>query len=928
MPHIRENRTLSAVFLAGALILISACSGDGASDDIGRSVQIELSHYSARPASSVEILGLDPQEYNPAELTIYLEEFEAPVQLNTAGKLVFVVPLVQLDGNLPASSQDLPVNFYHAGKLLAQLDQSFTVEVLPSASQTTAAIADELVSLTSDLKTVVESLYAEESVDRVIIISALEAYRQLLEDDENSLQEILSGTSTEFSLSAEELELLDALFASSGTLELLSQLSKQLGLATQSPYRARLASNPGTLDCGTYPPDLRLACKMQLYQIIKDIGGQVINPTAQTFGLTAGSVVSVIGIGAPVAAYPAGMVGAFVSLFDFIVNKIVVGVLPAKVTQFYLEVPDKVVSIDEVIESNVMITAENDAPNITLVDMISQLLNTLGMQQPQQIQIYTEVLENAGDAFLNIFVNLLSAYGSEYNMDITLDNINMPYLVWGPIEITSTELVTPYSFDHDIVSPADETVHWVSGQNYGEVSIDARIRTGSEILLFSLPSGIEYSYGAFGDNILITDPVTIKVAPELVINASMAETIDPSGINGIEVRVGYRDPLTEEVNWNPDINVTLSVTGGYLETDSGVTDAEGYFFSSVELADCSLGVEIGVLVEGIAGSEESTTLSSENSNDITMTINPQNPRLDPDEYVDFDVTVAGTVCSDVLWSAEGGTISSTSGEYVAGNETGQGFQVTATLVSIPGVNASTSIVIGGLDITDLGVGAGTVDSTDSCSYSYTKGGWAEIVETGEELQLRLGRESGGYSDLYGFYWRYLAFTIEEDGAVINGTFWGTGRRLASGGVRDAIAQPQNVDEYSSITGNVTADGLTFNYTWDEGCILTYSYDITWPTSDGVEINGTFSGSNDSGNYSLTLTTIEGVISGSGAYSSSDEDYSYTSTVDSTGTLGDSILSIRLSYEGSHNDAGFVVYHGGIVNSETLYLYAPRVLLSQ
>ncbi|MFN8186258.1 MAG: hypothetical protein U0R69_04185 [Gaiellales bacterium] len=129
--------------------------------------------------------------------------------------------------------------------------------------------------------------------------------------------------------------------------------------------------------------DAALAHKMQVYEQVKLFGEQVIAATSSTWstylGTAAGALNLVFNI--PAARVPAAIIGVVLGLTDFTLNKIVLGLMPARISSLDLAVANPTPKPGEATNATLDLEVVNDPPQIGIQDVTSALA---GSRRPRR----------------------------------------------------------------------------------------------------------------------------------------------------------------------------------------------------------------------------------------------------------------------------------------------------------------------------------------------------------------------------------------------------------------------------------------------------------------------------------------------------------------------------------------------------------------
>lgn len=455
---------------------------------------------------------------------------------------------------------------------------------------TVAASTDEAVAL---------ALAPDPSLEHGYALALLGAARELLTGEaEGSLAPQLSALAND---APEALALVDGILAGSGALERVQVVASRLeGI---SAVAERAAPQRRTTEL----TDTELAMRMQLYVMVRDVGQQVIGETTSTWGTWMGTVVggiSFVGVGGTVAAPGvalAGTIGTVLGLVNTAVNTIALSYLPAQIDSFELTADPLVVAPGEVAQTEIWIQASNQPATITTLDLVDLVLNAMGVLpgslpsgHPRRVALIQTI-----DYFLGIFRGLLSNYASQVpTSDLAFDVASIPSMTWRA-RVTDARYVTPLSHTPEVIDATDAGIlAWrAATDGEGEGRIFARIDSGPDVTSLVQIPGYEYDAGAFGDQILTTETLSVYVSPPLLVVASMDDEISEGGINGLEVRAGTVSAIGDTL-WLENVLIECVAMGGSVDPAAGVTGPDGRFDTYTAYADGETEIDVSFDVYG------------------------------------------------------------------------------------------------------------------------------------------------------------------------------------------------------------------------------------------------------------------------------------------------------------------------------------------
>ncbi|MCB1163246.1 hypothetical protein KDL67_11225 [bacterium] len=528
------------------------------------------------------------------------------MSLSPSGQLLGAVPFLAAgtDGQSPPGAAQT-VTLSAGGAVVGVAEAAFTVTPLAPAPGSTAALGEALADVGVELERIADALAPEPGAEEQWTMAVAGALAELVNgDDPHSLSSAFED------LAASDpaiLALLDAYLAGSGILERTEDL-----LAGLAALAVPIERDTTVID------DVVLARKMQFYVIAKLFGETVVHETAEEYAYTVGLATGLIGIGADVPG--AAIVGAVIAVADFAVNKVLLGVLPATVTDFTLTLEDPDLLLGETTDARVDLTAVNAPPGVGIQDFVGLTLNLLGLGASGQTETFAQILESTASFYLATVQQLLSTYSDahpELGLDISVNLV--PPLAWSTT-IHDPRLVDCLSYAPAVVDGLDDAVNWRAGTTQlGAGDIYARIAVGSEAQLLDLPPGFEYSGGAFGENVLATETVTVSVTGTLVMELQLDSVIEPGQTKPLTVHAGYAVPGGQPL-WSPGLHVDVAAEGGTVDPAEGDTGGDGSFFTLVTLDEGSTEVLISVTVSDDLFNAVTETVSAGTSPASTLRV--------------------------------------------------------------------------------------------------------------------------------------------------------------------------------------------------------------------------------------------------------------------------------------------------------------------
>ncbi|MBT8333455.1 MAG: hypothetical protein KJP19_03410 [Deltaproteobacteria bacterium] len=400
-----------------------------------------------------------------------------------------------------------------------------TLEPLLRADGSSDAIEQNLLNINTQLTTIGDALVSIPGEHQQYMNTVIETFNQMLTGDcDNCLK-------TQLDLLAQEggQELLDALLAQGGLVEYFSNLEAFLtqyadGLAA---VQASIAPSSSFIQPAFAMPeqtDVMLAYQMQFYEVAKLFGEEVIAQTGTDFGNTLGLAIGLFGaLGGtlPAVTTPVVITGAILFYMDFLVNKIMVGLLPGQLDKIDLDFDALILEKDEVTDSTITIHASNIRPQLTLNYLIGTAINMMGWSGAGNAPgVVVSTLESISTFLIFTMQGLFTQYASahpELNLQLNIGAI-VPPITW-TAKATDERLIKCVSLAPSLLTPMPDELNWQADDTLlGEGRVYVRPALGDEARIVPLPIGFTYAGGAFGNDVINSNIVTLTVAIIIIIN--------------------------------------------------------------------------------------------------------------------------------------------------------------------------------------------------------------------------------------------------------------------------------------------------------------------------------------------------------------------------------------------------------------------------
>ena len=574
--------SLTAMVLLVLVTVAAGCGGDSATGPPEEPAELGIRPDAGTPGTVFAITGIVVPAAKVEQTTLIVGGSPSSLTLSPNGQLLGIVPLLAAgtDGGAPPAAP-VDVELWQDGVLLARGAGALTVNALAAAPGATADLAAELAALADALRRVSPLLITDPGVEEQWWTAASGALDSLVRGDgpgglagaQRELQEQAPAT----------LALLDAYLAGSGVLDRTRMLVAGL----------RAVAESGPDKTATLTQDVVLARRMQFYVLAKLFGETVVAETAEEFAYVVGMPAGLIGIGADIPAM--AVVGAVLAVADFAVNKILLGLLPAELTELTLTLEDTQLLMGEVTTARVDVLARNAPPGVGIQDFVGLMLNVMGVGAGPQTATFAEILEGTAQFYLSTMQQLLSVYSAahpELGLDISVALV--PALEW-TATVHDPRLVTRNSFTPDLIAGQPTEVNWRAATNKtGTGAIYTATANGPEALLLDLAPGFTYLGGAFGESVMASATVEIEVTGTLALEIDLPPTIAPDQLVQLDIRAGFVGTEGTGTVWSPGIALSIAASGGSVGDSAGVTGADGTFTTVVELASGSNAVTVSV----------------------------------------------------------------------------------------------------------------------------------------------------------------------------------------------------------------------------------------------------------------------------------------------------------------------------------------------
>lgn len=520
---------------------------------------------------------------------------------------ITIIPLLfsTSDSTWPiASATPLDVVLYLDSSAVDTAFGMITVDSLPHADGAADSLIQDLLHGANAIRQITLSLNIQDTLLQGVCL----AMDEMLVTGENSLTAIINGTSPIAEGEALPRDLFSALLVSTGMSDAVSTWSDGLQEIEQSAakYPTNGLSTAAVDDEG-------LAYRMQMYSLLEGFSSQVINQTALEWNKYS-AVLGCAGVAFPPLGFIEFIVSFVVAELDFIFNKLALALLPARITSFDLNFAEHEIKPGDTTAAIVYISARNNPPNITPLDIVTQVINgmaladwisNLGEARRFLPQNFEEIVQGLTTWFLGVINNAL---GTHFNAPTMLD-VSLPVITYDSVLVQNPDLIDLISPALSKIEPITGSINGLAKDSIGKAPLMIATQTGPNTLIHPVLAAAGYVGGAFGYDYRTSNTDTVTVVPTLVLKADFADTLSTGGAGALEIYAGYLTS-TNDTNWSAGIDLNLYVSGGHLESSSGTTDTQGYFGTIAHHDSLSSEIEIRIYAEGAEGSVADTTITA------------------------------------------------------------------------------------------------------------------------------------------------------------------------------------------------------------------------------------------------------------------------------------------------------------------------------
>jgi hypothetical protein len=475
----------------------------------------------APPGTIARLAGLDLVGRDLDRLSLWFGSEEVPALLE-GGDLLTVFPLYLGTGSWPQPPQSpVDVELREGDVVLARSKEPVTVSALPPAPGATERVRTALQQVTLAYGRLFDSVPIQDEYADPTWQAIAETLHWLLTEGDFSIAALQAEAGP-------ELAVLDALLASSGILDQTEAIAAAFSIAEgRGVEGAALTADWLPLLCRGTGEDFDLACKMQIYYTLP----QLTEKWKTVVGVLSGAV-ALTDLAAP---WVIG-IKVVLHLSTYILDKVGPSLLPSKVELLEIKIEEDEIARGRLTDSRIEITAVNEPVTIKAQDVFELLvdgmgINILGMAAKKASEILVKVVN---EALRELAASQAKKYAEKELNPIEL--YKLPSLKWGPVTVTSADLVVLKSDKEDVIRGEEEPVEW-RGLKWGTGKVGVETRGAEErskvLRDLRLCLWCRYEGGAFGPESKAAEGVEVKVVEEF-------DFLHSGEMTGYEVIAGER----------------------------------------------------------------------------------------------------------------------------------------------------------------------------------------------------------------------------------------------------------------------------------------------------------------------------------------------------------------------------------------------------
>ncbi len=579
----------------------------------------------------------------------------APTVLNARHEALMRLPLFYDEGTQwaapPAGPQD--VEIFCNGSLWATLPAAITITELPPAPGTTESMVAEYQQIVADYKALTEALAPTPGILRQLFTATFAALEEVVEGDDPSslLAQLEQLKATE----PDVLALMDAVYAVDGTDKVVAAYRDHIQTMS-TEVAAPTPVTPATTSRSIEPKgglvfelpfpisvsDADLAQLMRAHDGVEAFAKDFIAPTAESFGTFEGLLSLVV------KSKLAATINAVLSMLDYILNKLVVSAMPSSLDAIDLMGVPPLLDNSAVTSSQFTVRASNVPEVLTITDIASAIIMTIGLSDvpgasaSEEVLDWTKLLQEKLEEVGKLFLETLSKFLKELakepgGFEFDLDALAIVPQMRFEAEGETPELYVLYPQGSQVIKPLPDQLQWEA----------------SDIYWGSAHVWVTPAAGAFGPQTTESEHIRVQVGELALILEDYSVIVPEGGTTSVGVKLSNAPPDVEgpvevAANWIAgDADITVTSPLPMVFDDSNWSDFQYITLAAAEdddQDDDDAAVVVSTVVDAVGEApirvEASLTATEEDNDRPRFVIDPSSVRVPEGETAEVGVRLS------------------------------------------------------------------------------------------------------------------------------------------------------------------------------------------------------------------------------------------------------------------------------------------------
>ena len=610
-------KSFKHIILLLLLLVVLNCSDKNPVDNGQKNITIvdlTITPNHAPPGVPINVSGI---QLIPAEVgayRIFIGESETQILTDLTGNIQAVSPIFfdsVLDWHVPPLDP-VDVIIYRNDTIIAKTLSAFTSDSLISASGTTSKVMMTLDSTFQSLNEILNSFTLEKGIQQQLLFGLSETIDSFL------VSEDIQGILDSLKLSSDELELVDAIIASSGfdnTASEIHEVFKSLALALNMSHNKSTIGNMSR--SSIIMNDVLLSQMMQLAAVLDEYANSVVHGISGSLGKL-GTGISALNMldekfkeflnKHPLFNKAMDALSIGFTVADLLYSKFIVAGMPTKLDSITIAFnPDANLNLSDTTNSTLTVYASSNPPAVNADDVLGLFLDVVGIYADPKTDRdkYLSKLKS----LLGFLKKSLKKYKEQnptfgYDPDI-VDLFSIPKQEFLSIVQDTSLLKLVVNPNDNAVQPLQEILEWRAFDNgTAEVWVETFDSELSPNGLwfgfpFPIPIPIDFPTTTFGSidssEVHFSDRHTINISSELFIHLSFPATIQRDSTETLIVTTGHKDGGGAEFG-EANLDVVVNTISGLANPAQGFTDALGQFECEITTGATADTITIEVVV--------------------------------------------------------------------------------------------------------------------------------------------------------------------------------------------------------------------------------------------------------------------------------------------------------------------------------------------